>query len=476
MALMDRIKGLFNSPQTVIDETPMREAAGVTIDSDEDDWKPLSTNGKRDLSPVTQRRMQELAVFLWEGNLLANRLIELPVAYLLAEGVQLVVGDDEAKGWLKAFWRDPINKMDIRLPQISRELALFGEQCWPAFVNEMNGHVRIGSLDPALIETVVMDPDNSAQPIGIVTRRDKRGNSRRYRVIVNGDENVFSTRTQEIRTTFTDGNCFYFAINALTAGRRGRSDLLAATDWLDAYDQFLYGEMQRGNFMRAFIWDVTLKGATPEEVKQRSREISPPAPGSTRVHNDQEEWDAVSPDLKAQDSDTFARMFRNHVMGGGTMPEHWFGGGGDVNRATAGEMGEPTFKMFSMRQALVKYMLEMVGTFVVHQRTLALYGTLPGDAEAADYEVSAEFPEMTARDTSSYAAALQQVAIACGVAIDRGLLSEATAVAIIAAIGARLGVTIDPAAELESARADASRRTEDDVFTVPPEPDQNQET
>lgn len=37
--------------------------------------------------------MRDMALYLWEANLLANRLIELPVAYLLAEGVRLTVKD-----------------------------------------------------------------------------------------------------------------------------------------------------------------------------------------------------------------------------------------------------------------------------------------------------------------------------------------------------------------------------------------------
>jgi hypothetical protein len=82
-----------------------------------------------------------------------------------------------------------------------RELSLYGEQCYPTFVNEIDGFVRLGYLDPAMIETVVMDPDNPEQPIGIVTCKDKKGEYR-YRVIVNGPENMFTARTQAIRATF----------------------------------------------------------------------------------------------------------------------------------------------------------------------------------------------------------------------------------------------------------------------------------
>lgn len=440
-----------------------REAVGVTVDEDEDQWRRLTGNSHRDLTPLSQRRMRELSYYLWQANPLANRLVELPLAYILAEGVRLQCKDEDAQARIDSFWRDPINCMDLKLAKKVRELALFGEQCWPVFVNEMTGHVRLGYLDPDNIETVVRDPDNAEQPIGIVTVKDKRGRARRYRVVVNGPETVFTERTQEIRKTFDDGECFYFAINDLSNGARGRSDLLAEIDWLDAYETFLFGELERGNMLRSFIWDVTLKGATPDEVKARAKEITTPRPGSTRVHNDAEEWKAESPDLGQYESAAGARLFRNHIIGGQTMPEHWFGGGGDVNRATAGEMGEPTFKVFSMRQRLIKYILEMIGAFVIW-RWLDPTGRQPFDPTALDEEILPEavFPELTSRDTSTYAQALGQVTLAAGMAIDRGLITERMALLILESVSARLGVTFEVEAELEAARDEAAKRREDD--------------
>jgi len=448
----------------------LREAYGVTVDDDENEWRKLSDDAKRDLSSMNQSRMQEQAVYLWESNLLANRLIELPVAYLLAEGVRLVGANEITQEWLDRFWFDPINQMDLKLPKKVRELAIFGEQCYPAFVNEHSGHVRLGYLDPSLIETVVTDPDNGEQPIGIVTKRNTRGVQRRYKVIVNGpEEDLFTKTTQRIRNTFQDGECFFFAINDLSKGKRGRSDLLAQMDWLDAYDQFLFGEIERAGHLRAFIWDVVLTGATPEEVKKRAKEITAPKPNSVRVHNDSEKWTAESPDLKAQESDGTARLIRNHILGGGTFPEHWFGGGGDVNRATAAEMGDPTFKMLTMRQTFVGYMLETIGRYVIRKHEKA-EGRPEPDLFDPIYKVTAQWPEMVARDTTKYAAALQQVTVAAVQAIDRGLLTEETALRMIENTAGRLGVEFDAVDELATARKEAESRAEKDVFQVPPEP------
>lgn len=450
-------------------ETSFKEAAGITVDDDEDEWRRLSGDTKRDLSPMSQHRMREVAAYLWESNLLANRLVELPLAYLLAEGVSLQVKDADAQATLDRFWNDPINAMDKKLTKRVRELSLFGEACYPAFVNEHSGKVRLGYLDPARIATVVTDPDNPEQPIGIVTVRDTRGVARRYRVIVNGaDDDIFTSRTQEIRATFTDGDCFYFTINALSSGVRGRSDLLAQADWLDAYDDFLFGEQDRNKYLRAFVWDVTLKGADEKTVADRAKKITPPAPNSVRVHNDSEEWKAVTPDIKAADSSESARLLRNHVLGGGTMPEHWFGGGGDVNRAAAAEMGGPAFKIFSMRQRDVKHLLEEIGQFVLRQKAIAEGSTEP-DFSTADYKIKAVFPEMVAGDLARYAQALQQIVTAVAVGVDKGYLTRITGVRIIASIAGRLGVEIDAEGELTAASdelaAAKAEAAQEDLFT-----------
>lgn len=452
-----------------------REAAGYTIDPDEADWRPLTGDSRRDLMPLTQRRMQDLAVYLWQANPLANRLIELPVAYLLAEGMRLQsdavdpAAQEIVQDWLDRLWLHPINNFPIKLPRKVRELAVFGEQCWPAFANPLSGEVRLGYLDPSLIATVVHDPDNAEQPIGIVTCSDKRGRQRRYRVIVNGpEEELFTANTRAIRETFSDGECFWFTVNSLCCDRRGRSDLLHLMDWCDAYEQGMFGEVDRQASMRSFIWDVTLTGANETDVNKRAGQIAPPVPGSVRVHNDAETWAAVTPDLKASDGAEGARLFRNHILGGATIPEHWFGGAADVNRATGDSMGEPTFKMMSLRQAYIGYTLEEVGRYTIRQREMAATRREP-DLFDPIYKVSAIWPELTARDTSKYAAAFSQVVIGCTTAIDRRLLSEETALRVIDTVAARLGQRIDPEEELAKAQKQAGKRAEEDGFTDPAE-------
>jgi hypothetical protein len=436
----------------------MREAAGQTVDKDDDSWRRLTGDGNRDLAPLTQSRMQKLAHYAWETNLLANRIIELPVAYLLSQGVSLRIDDEKGQAALDRHWKDGLNAWPVKLPKRVRELALFGEQCYPVFRNEHTGFVRLGYLDPALIETVVMDPENREQPIGIVTRRDSHGVVRRYRVIVNVPESAFAERTQAIRATFDTGDCIFMRINDLSSATRGRSDLLAQLDWLDGYDQFLFGELDRAGFLRAWLWDVTLTGANQDEVDAKAKKITAPAPGSVRVHNENETWEPKAPELQSADAATGARLFRNHVLGGATIPEHWYGGAEDVNRATGQSMSEPTEKMLDMRQRTVGYLLEQIGQYVVRVHWDALGRELGDEVQDILDTLRAEWPEMTAKDTTQYAAALAQIVAGVVQLLDDGLVTRETALRLVASMADRLGVEIDVEVELTKAQKEYDDR------------------
>ena len=463
MGLLNRLMeavGITAAPAP--EPAPTREAASAQ-GADEPGWRRLSGDGlsnqnDRDLSPMAQDRMQKLAEYLWQSNLLANRLVELPLAYLLAEGVSLQCKDEEHQKLLNAFWSDPINNWPLKLTPRVRALGLLGEQCYIANVREGDGFVRLGYLDPRQIATVVADPDNPEQPIGVVTKRDNRGKQHKYRVVVLGeDEDLFSANTARIRAEdFTDGECLLYQLNKFPNGSRGRSDLLGQIDWLDAYDEFLFNELDRIGYLRAFVWDVTLTGADPEAVKEYEKNFTPPAPNSTFVHNDSVKLEAKSPSLQAADTSESARLLRNHVLGGSTTPEHWFGGGGDVNRAAASEMGEPTFKIYTGRQNFLKLALEEIGRFVLWKAAEA-NGKKPDWAEEK-WQVTAVFPELVNRDVTKFASAMVSVVTAVVQMIDAGLLTEETALKLVADVAQRFGQDFDAKTELEAARKESADR------------------
>jgi hypothetical protein len=415
------------------------------------------TLSPRDLMPPMHARMQQVAYYLYLVNPLAHRIVEHTKNYVVGDGVEIKAENPAAQRVLDAFWHDAINRMDLMVPEVVKELSIFGEQCWLAAVNPVNGRVRLGYLDPAEIEAIewgeieleigedanrnsesgTRDANSGSTAISVpvaVWRRPAAGerNSRRFR-IARLDEDPDSPTFGRLT-----GECFYFAINKARSASRGVSDLFAIGDYLDGYDKMLFGLIDRVGFANAFIWDVLLKGATEEQIQDWLKDQRPPRPGSVRAHNEQVEWKAVSPELRAQDFNEAARTIKNMNLAGAGFPEHWFAEGGNANRATAVEMGEPTLKTLLERQGYVAFMLRQLLEFVLDQAVAA--GTL---AEGADRRFQVQMPEMSVRDLAKAAQALAQVGTTV-VELRRAQLIDAeTAQKLVASAAIQLGVEMD---------------------------------
>lgn len=448
----------------------VREAAGQTTFANEDiGWTPLSGDKNRDLMPYDQRRMQDMAVYLWGYNMIANRMIELKVAHLLGGGVSWKVASDDPDlqslidQKVNDFWHFPTNQMDKFLIQFIRELGIYGEVCLPMFVSPYTGTVRIGYIPAVHIEEVIMS-DDGRSPIIIKTTQNQAGKCFQLKIIYSqSDETLFSEQDQYLRQLATDGECFFFAINNLIGSKRGRSDLAASFDWLDLYETFMFGEVERANISRTFMWDVKVTGATQEEITARAKATTAPKPASVRFHNENEEWKAESPSMGAYESAAAARLFRNHILAGNTIPEHWIGGGGDANRSTAEAMDDPTYKIFSMRQRELKQMVEEILNYVARQYFIAM-----GMPNQQTPEIHAIFPEMNPKDNSRYAAAFQQLTAGIVMNLQQNLISPETAIEILNTISSQMGVDIDAAIEIEKAQNAMLAQAQNDLYSEQP--------
>ena len=143
-----------------------------------------------------------------------------------------------------------------------------------------------------------------------------------------------------------------------------------------------------------------------------------------------------------------------------------------MNRATAAEMGSPAHKLLSMEQRTWTEVLRRAAEYAVSRR-LDPTGQSWIDPADPHTAIRVEWPALVTEDTSRFAAALAQAVGAAGAAMERGLLSEASAVGVVVAAAIRLGLEIDPEAELAAAQADAGKRAarqaREDTFPTPPE-------
>ena len=431
---------------------------GGQVDSDDHLYRSL-TGTNRDLPAVTQDRMINIAAYLYDTNLTAGRMIELVRDYVIGDGITYQSGNEDVKKVLDDFWKDPINNWELFQDNAIIELGIYGEQCWPVFVNDTSGKVRLGYVDPGNISRVVTDPGNCKQPIGVKLKRRGGKTGKKLKVIIQGEDTELLTEDAiTLRDTFTDGECFLFQINKLTNATRGRSDLLRSADWLDGYDQMLFNVMERPAILNNFVWDVELQGMEQTQIDEWVKKQKAPKPGSIRAHNEKVKWEAVTPELKGKDSGETAKTIKNHILGGRGFPEHWFASGGDVNRATAAEMGDPTYKMLNRRRSYFKAIITNVFTYVIAQ-ALDKDTLKVKEDEASDFQIT--MPEFVPKDVTKHATAIQQIVTSLSIAESNGWLTRETIINILAIGIKQIGYEINVKNEIDNARGDEFKDYDD---------------
>jgi len=431
-------------PAAVEAEVEERLPAAVGQQLTDIGWRRLTGAPTRELPMMDQERAIEVAYWLWKTNPMGKWIVEVTTAFVAAKGLPFTCTNDEVKELLTTFWEDPVNRMDIHWENFVRELGIYGEQCWPAFVAEQTGRVRLGYLDPAMIDQVFPDPENVKIKVGLTVKSlDGSTEARRLRIVLDDENEAFlSPAGQTLRETFTDGQCFFFTVNALTNEMRGTSDLFTVADHLDGYEQFLYDSSDKYARFNAFFYDITVEGADEKQLQEHREAYQPPKTGGAFIHNDKVKAEAVAPTLQADDAETAARLHRNHILGSLGLPEHWFGGGGDVNRATAAEMDAPARKIIEARQDKIKNMLEMMFDYVIAQAVEASY--LKGVPEDEIFAYDIQTPEISDKDVAKLSTMLQQVSASLTTAEAQGWISNEEAAKAFAYFLKFVGYEYDP--------------------------------
>ncbi len=407
-------------------------------------WRKLTGAPTRELPMMDQARALEVAYWLWKTNPLAKWIIEVVTAFVTAGESPYTCKNDEVRELLDTFWYDPVNRMDQHWENFVRELGIYGEQCWPMFCAEQTGRVRLGYIDPAYVQEVFPDPNNVKIKVGLtVGSHDGSCALRRLKVVIDDENEAFlSPEGRELRESFTDGECFFFTINALTNEMRGTSDLFAVADHLDGYEQFLYDSSEKYARFNAFFYDITVEGADEKKLQDERDRYQPPQTGGAFIHNEKVKAQAVSPEMKASDAAQAARLHRNHILGSLGLPEHWFGGGGDVNRATAAEMDMPARKIIESRQTRTKNMLELIFDTAINRAAAAGYlRGVPAD-DLYSYEI--QTPEVSDKDVAKLSTMLRDVSTSLTVAETQGWISKEEAKKSFAYFLAFVGYEYDP--------------------------------
>lgn len=430
---------------------PLQEAyiggAGILIDTDDNQFRRLSTGQRfktRDLTPIQQDRMLEIAWFLMEANPFAKRLIELMRDLVVGEGITVSADDERIDGVLQRTWTHPVSRFDHRIGSLYYALSLNGELVLPAARNPITGLPHIGYIDPMQVDRVEHRADNVLVHETVVLKPAQGAREGARLKVINEDP----------VTGLLEGDVFYFPINALPNATRGRSDLLALADWLDLYDQLMYAEIERVHMLSSFVWDLLVQGeSNAATLKAKADALGTPKPGTVYAHNEKETLEARTPDLKAADRSEVNRMLAIHIAGSAGYPITWLGFP-DSTRATLEGQNDVATKTPARRQK----------EFVGHLRTILRYAIEGATTRnrslyrgaALDFDITV--PEIATKDIARVGTVIGSIVQACDVAQQNGTMSKRASVLVQLSVMRHLGVDLDVDEVIAQAEAEQQER------------------
>lgn len=393
-------------------------------------FKQLGIATELDLPLGMLEKSQRLSLLLFRKNVRAWNAVELVKDFVIGSGVRVKAADPKVLERIKMHWR--VNQWQKRLPERVRALALFGEQLYPAFVQEGTGLVRLSSISPMRIREVATDPEDSEKITHIAVNLGKVSGFGE-KVIDTQDAKIKKYRMIQTRLDGTlednkgdfDGLAFFFPINRIGGGTRGVPDLSPSLDWLEGVDIFSFSLLEKAAIQQQVVWDLTIEGADDDEVQERADQlITDLLSGSAFGHNEKVKLQPLVAQLSGGDSETIVKILLRNIQAGTRMAGLFFGDSEDLTRASASEISIPVGKMIEGRQGFVRMMLEEILQFDIEQGMKA--GALP---EGTNTSFEIKMARVWLRDLTAATSALSTLATALTMAqesqwIDRERATE----------------------------------------------------
>ena len=383
---------------------------------DDTGWGIIETKEKKRgfIYRVNYQKMHDICEYMWLHNPLVKRYIELLVSYILGDGITINASDENIARVLNWTWND-FNKS---LEDYVRSLFVYGEILLK--LDTLKGGKVLVSLIPSKQILSISWDSFYKEPV-------------EAEVMVNGQVTNYSIIHKEKNIADKDvgrykGDCYYLPVNILVGMERGISDFFAIMDWLEGLDTFLRTALERSTYLLFFLIDVLVKTNDPNEIEKKKKQLTTPLKSGTMViHNEAEEWKLISPSISAPDITGIARLYKNFILGSLGMPEHWFGEGETVLKATAMEMAEPILRTFQKKQAIVRMMIEKVLDFAIDQAIIQGILTAP-DNDQPLYEIV--MPSISHKEVSPTVENMVKIANSLAIAQAQGWIDKETAIKI----------------------------------------------
>jgi len=378
-----------------------------------------------DLDPTQLHQTQRYSLRAYFTNPDGRRTIENTKNFTIGDGVRFRAADPKVQELLEKHWI--VNEWEDKLEGRALALSLFGEQFYPAFVNDENGFVRISSISPFRIITLNRHGDDAENIVSVTaslgdfipTALPEKMEKKIYNIIKPDDDGKLTAKGPD--------RAFYFAINRISGATRGVPDLVASLDYLEAKDSFTFSIAERANLASNVVFDLTVKGATnDQDIRKRvDQVVNAIKSGTVFGHNDSVDLTLKVPNLAAIDAKAVSDLLDRAIQSGTGYAGLFFGNSDDLTRASASEISIPVAKALQVRQGFQKRIISKVFTFQIEEARKA--GSLVG---VTNFRFEIDMARIFLRDFSAISKSLVELSTSLGEAQDREWLTQPEAASV----------------------------------------------
>jgi len=323
----------------------------------------------------------------WTHNPIAKQIVNIMTTFVIGKGVTGTCKDQEAQDIWDQFVRD--NELNRNLKTWSDELSIFGEiMLWRQRSNELNGRLKVKSMDPATCWEIITEPDDIEKVYA-------------YHFQFPTQYQIYTTKrpdgtevpyTKYIIRQIPAGEILHAKINVTSGEKRGRSDLFSVIAWLKRVNDFYNSQVIRSQMSAALVWDDTVKGSD-QDVQRYSAMLQNLAPsaGEVFIHNQAVERKLLAATGRGPAMDPIGDALLNIIGAGCGIPKEYLGVSTHGARATALVSTEPAARRFEDRQAVIEWLL----TRLAHSAFAA--AGLP----RSKWDIEYTFPSIATEDRSS---------------------------------------------------------------------------
>lgn len=356
----------------------------------------------------------------WEAyveNPIAKGYVDRLTDFVVKDGFEVVSEEnqDEIDDILKVL------EWESFQTQSCKEIAIFGE-VFGRFFDNVADWAKVILVDPITIKAIDTDPENVLEVRRYfreytLTEYDENGN-----IITSGESNkVESVDAEQI---------VHEKVNTVSTARRGISDLLCVLKWLTRHKDVATNLVRRSNIQMSIIGEkiITAPGASSttaggwkkstddatsaESLKRKERSVKP---GTWYVHTAGVEYKFTTIPNDTRGMIDLLKMLNKIICAGFGLSEHWLGDTAESNLATATSVEVPVMAKFERRQKELKRFFEKI-----INKMLELKGL-----DDVEFDVIA--PEISAKDSVSFATAIKTLCEGLTVAVTQEWISDEAA-------------------------------------------------